>query len=33
MSEQPKKILILNILDNLRKYTDKDHTLSQKESV
>ncbi len=31
MSEQPKKLLILNILDILRKYTDKDHTLSQKE--
>ena len=29
--KQPKKILILNILDILRKYTDEDHRLSQKE--
>ena len=31
MSEQPKKLLILNILDILRKYTDGEHRLSQKE--
>lgn len=30
---QPKKILIINILDILRKYTDEDHRLSQKEIV
>lgn len=30
---QPKKMLILNILDILRKYTDEDHRLSQKEIV
>ena len=29
--KQPKKLLILNILDILRKYTDEDHRLSQKE--
>ena len=28
--KQPKKLLILNILDILRKYTDEDHRLSQK---
>lgn len=28
---QPKKLLIFNILDILRKYTDADHRLSQKE--
>lgn len=28
---QPKKMLIINILDILKKYTDKDHRLSQKE--
>ena len=32
-SMQPKKLLILNILDILRKYTDADHRLSQKEIV
>ncbi|MBO6060593.1 MAG: WYL domain-containing protein, partial [Clostridia bacterium] len=31
MAEQPKKLLIINILDILRKYTDGDHKLSQKE--
>ncbi len=30
---QPKKMLIINILDILRKYTDEDHRLSQKEIV
>ena len=30
-AKQPKKLLILNILDILRKYTDEDHRLSQKE--
>lgn len=32
-AKQPKKQLILNILDILRKYTDEDHRLSQKEIV
>lgn len=32
-SKQPKKQLILNILDILKKYTDEDHRLSQKEIV
>ena len=32
-TEQPKKLLIFNILDILRKYTDEDHRLSQKEIV
>ncbi len=31
MSKQPKKLLILNILDILRKYSDEDHRLSQKD--
>ncbi len=30
-TKQPKKLLIMNILDILRKYTDADHRLSQKE--
>lgn len=30
-TKQPKKMLIINILDILRKYTDADHRLSQKE--
>lgn len=30
-SMQPKKLLIINILDILKKYTDEDHRLSQKE--
>lgn len=30
-AQQPKKLLIVNILDILRKYSDKDHTLSQKD--
>lgn len=29
--KQPKKLLILNILDILRKYSDADHRLSQKD--
>ena len=28
---QPKKLLIMNILDILKKYTDENHRLSQKE--
>lgn len=28
---QPKKLLIMNILDILKKYTDADHRLSQKD--
>ncbi len=27
----PKKLLIINILDILKRYTDEDHRLSQKE--
>ncbi len=27
-SQQPKKMLIMNILDILKKYTDEDHRLS-----
>ena len=30
-TKQPKKLLIFNILDILRRYTDADHRLSQKE--
>lgn len=30
-TKQPKKLLIFNILDILRKYTDADHRLSQRE--
>ena len=30
-SMQPKKLLIINILDILKKYTDENHRLSQKE--
>ena len=30
---QPKKLLIINIFDILRKYTDENHRLSQKEIV
>lgn len=29
----PKKLLIMNILDILKKYTDENHRLSQKEIV
>ena len=32
-AQQPKKLMIINILDILRKYTDEDHRLSQKEIV
>lgn len=32
-SVQPKKMLILNILDILQKYTDDNHTLSQKDII
>lgn len=32
-AEQPKRLLIMNILDILRKYTDEEHRLSQKEIV
>ena len=31
--EKPKKVLIMNILDILRRYTDADHRLSQKDIV
>ena len=31
--KQPKKLLIMNILDILKRYTDEDHRLSQKEIV
>lgn len=30
-TKQPKKLLIMNILDILKKYTDENHRLSQKE--
>ena len=30
---QPKKLLIMNILDILQKYTDKNHRLSQKDII
>ena len=30
---QPKKLMIINILDVLKKYTDEDHRLSQKDIV
>ena len=30
-TEQPKKLIIMNILDILRKYTDADHRLSQQD--
>ena len=30
---QPKKMLVMNILDILRKYTDEDHRLSQKDII
>ena len=29
--KQPKKLLIMNILDILRKYSDEEHRLSQKD--
>ena len=32
-SVKPKKMLILNILDILKRYTDEDHRLSQKDIV
>lgn len=31
LTRQPKKMIILYILDILRKYTDADHRLSQRE--
>ena len=31
LTRQPKKMMILYILDILRKYTDADHRLSQRE--
>ena len=30
-SAKPKKLLIMNILDILRRYTDAEHRLSQKD--
>lgn len=32
-AQQPKRILIMNILDILKRYTDADHRLSQKEII
>lgn len=32
-TKQPKKLLIMNILDILRRYSDAEHRLSQKEIV
>lgn len=29
----PKKLLIINILDILKKYSDKNHRLSQKDII
>ena len=31
--KQPKKLLIMNILDILKRYTDEDHRLSQKDII
>ncbi len=30
-AKQPKKLLIVNILDILRRYSDENHRLSQRE--
>ena len=30
-TKQPKKLIIMNILDILKRYTDENHRLSQKE--
>lgn len=30
-AEQPKRLLIMNILDILRRYTDEEHRISQKK--
>ena len=30
---QPKKLLIINILDILKKYSDEDHRLTQKDII
>lgn len=30
-TKQPKKLAIVNILDILKRYTDEDHRLSQKD--
>ena len=32
-TKQPQKLLIINILDILKRYTDENHRLSQKEIV
>lgn len=32
-TKQPKKLLIMNIFDILRRYTDADHRLSQKDII
>ena len=32
-TRQPKKLLIMNILDILRRYSDVDHRLSQKDII
>ena len=32
-TKQPKKLLIMNILDILRRYSDADHMLSQKDII
>ena len=32
-TKQPKKLLIMNILDILRRYSDQDHRLSQKDII
>ena len=30
-TKQPKKMIIINILDILKRYTDENHRLSQRE--
>lgn len=32
-TKSPKKLLMMNILDILKKYTDENHRLSQKEII
>ena len=32
-TKQPQKLLIMNILDILKRYSDEDHRLSQKDII
>lgn len=32
-TKQPKKMIIINILDILKRYTDENHRLSQREII